>query len=446
MAGITRSNERDLVVNRLQNDATNSLYGKLRLSYDALADVAGCGIALQLCFLCIAAYPEDNIISPTYATAYWIGEGLVTGPKPFQIGEITSNRCKCRKMLLSARQRLTAVSSGRFFMIQISEEVIGSMTSLRVLDLSRTALQLLPKNMPCLKHLVFLRLCYVPIKRLPNTVAALKSLQILDLEGSDISQRPVGISKLTSLKALDIGFCEDLQCMPFGITHLTSLEYLNTHMQILPHAMTAMSKLKELYLQCPQLLQKEVSFCEFQHLRYIKLIQCSVLKHLPALRKPRILMQLEIVKCTNMEKLPEEFGKVGIFPKLDMFTVVKVEKMEQLPKLEGALPSLKTLTIVKCEALERIPQCYWNLKSVEKIRVYGCSKVQHVISEEEDFIRTKTKVLMIRVSNAEIQALEERYFEIRHGGGHFYYVEFWCNEVFRFLEFAMSSIIQTNRI
>ncbi|GLJ28804.1 hypothetical protein SUGI_0567840 [Cryptomeria japonica] len=91
MAGITRSNERDLVVNRLQNDATNSLYGKLRLSYDALADVAGCGIALQLCFLCIAAYPEDNIISPTYATAYWIGEGLVTGPKPFQIGEMYIN-------------------------------------------------------------------------------------------------------------------------------------------------------------------------------------------------------------------------------------------------------------------------------------------------------------------------------------------------------------------
>ncbi|XP_059077116.1 probable disease resistance protein At1g52660 [Cryptomeria japonica] len=55
MAGITQSNEWELAVKRLQNDVTNSLYGKLRLSYDAMADLAGYGISLQLCFLCLAA-------------------------------------------------------------------------------------------------------------------------------------------------------------------------------------------------------------------------------------------------------------------------------------------------------------------------------------------------------------------------------------------------------
>ncbi|GLJ28800.1 hypothetical protein SUGI_0567780 [Cryptomeria japonica] len=271
MADITQSNKWELAVNRLQSDATNSLYGNLRLSYDTLADVAGCCISLLLCFLCLAAYPENNIISPTYAIAYWTGEGLVTGPNPFQIGEMVHNVLRDLAHQIAAneekcffqagrglRQFPADVSSGyvrislidnslisvpkkfrasyirsfllasNTFLAEISEEVIGSMTSLRVLDLSPTALQLLQKNMGYLKHLVCLRLCYVPIKRLPNTVASLKGLQILDLEGYDISQLPVSISKLTSLKALDIGFYEHLQCVPYGSAHLTFLEYLNT--------------------------------------------------------------------------------------------------------------------------------------------------------------------------------------------------------------------------
>ncbi|GLJ28834.1 hypothetical protein SUGI_0568260 [Cryptomeria japonica] len=574
MAGITQSNEWELAVKRLQNDVTNSLYGKLRLSYDALADLAGYGISLQLCFLCLAAYPEDSIISSTYATAYWIGEGLVAGPDPFKIGEMYINlladRCliepvkknyegrvlcfrvhdvlhdlaqqfavKEEKCFFQAgrglRQFPVDVSSGyirislidnsltsvpRTFrashirslllagntsLAEISKEVIGNMTSLRVLDLSRTALLSLPKNIGILKHLVCLKLPYVPIKRLPNSDAALRSLQILDLQGSDIAQLPAGISKLTSLKLLDVAFCEHLQCMPYGIADLTSLEYLNasnspnigwkkcrrnrlsishlgnlnqlrrlgfqnngeiigegflgtmkqmeylyfhlTDMESLPHGMTAMAKLRELCLICPHLLKIENSICEFRHLSFIKLIQCDMLKQLPALHKLPSLKHLDIVNCPNKEKFPEEFGKGGAFPKLEVFSVVDMMKLEQLPVVEGgALPSLKTLTIMKCEALQRLPECYWNLKSVEKIRVYGCSKVQHVMAEEENFIKTKTKVQTIRVSTIEIQALEERYFDMRHRGGHFYYGEFWCNEVFRFLEFAMSFIIQRNGI
>ncbi|GLJ28798.1 hypothetical protein SUGI_0567740 [Cryptomeria japonica] len=574
MAGITQSNEWELAVKRLQNDVTNSLYGKLRLSYVALADLAGYGISLQLCFLCLAAYPEDSIISSTYATAYWIGEGLVAGPDPFKIGEMYINlladRCliepvkknyegrvlcfRVHDVLRDLAQQFAAkeekcffqagrglrqfpvdVSSGyirislidnsltsvpRTFrpshirslllagntsLAEISKEVIGNMTSLRVLDLSRTALLSLPKNIGILKHLVCLKLPYVPIKRLPNSVAALRSLQILDLQGSDIAQLPAGISKLTSLKLLDVAFCEHLQCMPYGIADLTSLEYLNasnspnigwnkcrrnrlsishlgnlnqlrrlgfqnngeiigegilgtmkqmeylyfhlTDMESLPHDMTAMAKLRELCLICPHLLKIENSICEFRHLSFIKLIQCDMLKQLPALHKLPSLKHLDIVNCPNIEKFPEEFGKGGAFPKLEVFSVVDMMKLEQLPVVEGgALPSLKTLTIMKCEALQRLPECYWNLKSVEKIRVYGCSKVQHVMAEEENFIKTKTKVQTIRVSTTEIQALEERYFDMRHRGEHFYYGEFWCNEVFRFLEFAMSFIIQRNGI
>ncbi|GLJ28832.1 hypothetical protein SUGI_0568240 [Cryptomeria japonica] len=372
------------------------------------------------------------------------------------------------------------------------------MTALRVLDLSRTALQSLPKNMGCLKRLVYLGLSFLPLKRLPNSVTAVKNLQILDLYRSDITQLPSGISKLTSLKLLDVSFCKHLQCMPYGISRLTSLEYLDafassniqwnkcrrdrlpisdlgtlnklkrlglhnngeiiqkgmlgtmkqveylcmhlTGMESLPQDIISMSKLRKLLLTCPQLLQIENTFCEFQNLGYLSLVDCGMLKQLPNLHNLPSLRHLHIVKCPNIEKFPEEFGKQGGFSKLEVFSVVKLRKLEQLPIVEeGALPSLKTLTIMKCEALQRLPQCYWNLKSVEKIRVYGCSKVLFVMAEEENFIKTKNKVQTIPLSMIETQTSEERYHDILQQGEHFYYGEcehfyygeFWCSEMFQ---------------
>ncbi|GLJ26644.1 hypothetical protein SUGI_0518030 [Cryptomeria japonica] len=219
---------------------------------------------------------------------------------------------------------------------------------------------------------------------------------------------------------------------------MMQMEYLYLHIigiERLPHNMTAMSKLRKLWLQSPELLEIESSFCEFQHLSYIILFKCKMLKQLPALHKVASLKHLEIMYCPSIGKFPVEFGKGGAFPKLEVFSVVEVEKIEQLPIVEeGALPSLKTLTLMKCEALQRLPQCYWNLKSLEKIRVYGCSKLQLVMAEEEDFIKTKSKVQRITISTTETRALEERYNNIHCHVEHYYYGEFWHNEMFQFLD------------
>ncbi|GLJ27047.1 hypothetical protein SUGI_0530350 [Cryptomeria japonica] len=556
MAGITPSNAWEFSLKRLQNDVTPSLYGTLRLSYDALANVAGYGISLQLCFLYLGAYPEGRVIYSTIATLYWIGEGLVAGPDPVQLGEIYVNLLADRCLIepvqkdyngkvicfrvhdvlhdlahqIAEREEKCFFQAGRGLQefpaddclghvrislkgnnltrvprafrapyihslllanntcfTEIPKEVIGSMTALRVLDLSRTALQSLPKNIGCLKHLVCLRLWNVPLKKLPSSIAALRNLQILQLGGSHISQLPSGISKLNSLKFLDISCCQHLQCIPYGISHLRSLEYLYTYkssnirwikgrgdqlsigdlgilnqikrlgfqnngaiiregmlgmmkqmeylylhltdMERLPHDMTTMSKLRKLCLVCPQLVQTEILICKFQHLSYISLFQCEMLKQLPALHKLGSLKYLVIVECPKIEKFPEEFGKEGAFPKLEVFSVVKLTKLEQLPLVEeGGLPSLRILTIMQCEALQILPECYWTLKSVEKIRVYGCSKV------EENFIKSRTKVQTVTLSTTETQISEDRYLSLLRRGEQFFYGEFWCNEIFRFLD------------
>ncbi|GLJ28856.1 hypothetical protein SUGI_0568630 [Cryptomeria japonica] len=563
MAGVAQSNEWEFALQRLQNDVKHSLSSKLRLSYDALAKLPGYGISLQLCFLCLAAFSEDEVVPAGIAIKYWIGEGLVPGPDHIQIGEmyliLLADRCliepihkdhdgkvinfrvhdvlhhflahqiaeKEEKCFFQARRDLgefpadeceghirislmdncltkvpkafgapyirSLLLAGNTSLKEIPKEVIGSMTALRVLDLSRTALQSLPKNVGSLKHLVCLRLCSVPIKKLPYSVGTLRNLQVLDLYQSDITQLPSSISKLTSLQLLNVASCQNLQWVPYGISHLRSLMYLNaggsrnvawnkcrrgrlsindlgtlnqlkrlvltnngeivregllgtmkqmeslfldlTDTEKLPHDITAMSILRTLWLACPHLIQIEDSLCGFKNMGYIRLFNCAKLKQLPPLQKLENLKHLQIVKCPNIEKFPEEFGKGGGFPKLEVFSVVEVEKLEQLPIVEeGALPSLKILTIMKCEALQRLPQCYGNLKSIEKVRVYGCSKVLHVMAAEEKIVKTKSKGQTITLSNTETQALEERYNDMVSRGEHFYYGEFWCSEMFQFLD------------
>ncbi|GLJ46817.1 hypothetical protein SUGI_0987270 [Cryptomeria japonica] len=534
MVGITQSNEWEFALQKLQKDVTGSLYSRLRLSYDALANVADYGISLQLCFLCLAVFKEDEVIYYSTATKYWIGEGLLAGPDPHQIGKryvnLLADRCliepllkdhdggvlifrvhdvlhdlahqiaekeeKCffrtgrdlrefpdndwsAYMRISLRNgSLTRVPkafraphirslllNGNPSLPEIPKEVIGSMTTLRVLDLSRTALLSLPKNMGCLKHLVCLRLRSVPIQTLPNSIAALRMLQILDLSKSKIRQLPSSISRLTSLQVLHVGSCEHLLSMPCGISRLKSLQYLNvygspnawakigwnsctrdllsindlgalkqltklslanygkiiregilgkmeqmkyltldlTNMESLPQDMTAMSKLRKFSLTCPQLRRIEFSFSGFHDLSYVNLFNCNMLEEVPDLHKLPSLKHLKIIECPSIGKFPEEFGKGGAFPKLEEFSIVELEKLQQMPMVEdGSLPSLKTLTIMKCEALQILPECYWNLKSVEKIRVYGCSKV--LTAMQDNFIVTNTKVQLVRLSATDTQS------------------------------------------
>ncbi|GLJ28845.1 hypothetical protein SUGI_0568430 [Cryptomeria japonica] len=231
MAGFSQSNEWEFALQRLQKDVTHSLSSRLRLSYDALSNLPGYGISLQLCFVCLAAFSEDEVIHTGIAVGYWMGEGLVAGPDPLQIGEIYVNlladRCLIEPILknqdgkvinfrvhdvlhhflahqiaekeencffqagkglvefpgddceghirISLRDNsLTKVPkafgapyirslllTGNTSLTEIPKEVIRSMTALRVLDLSRTAIQSLPRNMGSLKHLVCLSLCCV---------------------------------------------------------------------------------------------------------------------------------------------------------------------------------------------------------------------------------------------------------------------------------------------
>jgi len=110
---------------------------------------------------------------------------------------------------------------------EIPRKVMGSMVSLKVLDLSVTSLKSLPESVGCLKQLLCLRLRYVPITRLPASLTNLVSLEVLDVSRSNITELPFNIHKLTSLKYLSLNGCNDLHCLPRNLNRLTSLQYLD---------------------------------------------------------------------------------------------------------------------------------------------------------------------------------------------------------------------------
>ncbi|GLJ11731.1 hypothetical protein SUGI_0175570 [Cryptomeria japonica] len=98
MAGVTDPVEWDLTLQRLQNadklnpDVEKKLYNRLRLSYDALARYDP---HLQLCYLYIGAFKEDEFMYVEDLINLWIGEGLVTtnrpGYDPLEIGRAQVN-------------------------------------------------------------------------------------------------------------------------------------------------------------------------------------------------------------------------------------------------------------------------------------------------------------------------------------------------------------------
>ena len=96
MSGTTDAHEWDLAVRRLpiaNRQDKEAVYDRLRLSYDALGSYH---VNLQMCFLYLAAFLEDEMVSAEYkAIPLWMGEGLLEGQycghDPFEMGRIYIN-------------------------------------------------------------------------------------------------------------------------------------------------------------------------------------------------------------------------------------------------------------------------------------------------------------------------------------------------------------------
>ncbi|GLU05989.1 hypothetical protein SLE2022_230590 [Rubroshorea leprosula] len=121
----------------------------------------------------------------------------------------------------------TLILSSNPNLSEIPESFFGEMLTLKVLDLSGTAIETLPNSISELKNLSTLRLqLSKKLKYLPS-LANLKGLKKLDLHRSGIEVLPQGMEMLISLEYLDLLCCPNLKEIQTGILlNLSSLQYL----------------------------------------------------------------------------------------------------------------------------------------------------------------------------------------------------------------------------
>ncbi|GKV31681.1 hypothetical protein SLEP1_g40353 [Rubroshorea leprosula] len=121
----------------------------------------------------------------------------------------------------------TLILSSNPNLSEIPESFFGEMLTLKVLDLSGTAIETLPNSISELKNLSTLRLQLCKkLKYLPS-LANLKGLKKLDLHRAGIEVLPQGMEMLISLQYLDLLFCPNLKEIQTGILlNLSSLQYL----------------------------------------------------------------------------------------------------------------------------------------------------------------------------------------------------------------------------
>ncbi|GLU05975.1 hypothetical protein SLE2022_230470 [Rubroshorea leprosula] len=121
----------------------------------------------------------------------------------------------------------TLILSSNSNLSEIPESFFGEMLTLKVLDLSSTAIETLPNSISELKNLSTLRLQLCKkLKYLPS-LANLRGLKKLDLHKAGIEVVPQGMGMLISLEYLDLLFCPNLKEIPIGLLlNLSSLQYL----------------------------------------------------------------------------------------------------------------------------------------------------------------------------------------------------------------------------
>jgi dephospho-CoA kinase len=407
---------------------------------------------------------------------------------------LTDNKLRSLPRSLRVQEIRSLLMARNVDFNEFPRKMIRSMTSLKILDLSDTSIQCLPESIGCLKQLVCLRLVGLPIKELPASATNLVRLEILDLQASRIRELPADLHKLRSMRFLCLRSCRYLQNLPLKISSVTTLQYLSidrcpglwqrgdnntrkklasinnlcsltrlkflfiqnsgepiregtfgsmtqmeameltlTMMESLPHDIINMSNLRRLRLQCSHFVKMDFKFWQLHCLTQLTLFGCEMLEDLPDLDKIRNLKQLEIIRCPKIRKFPNEYGEIGAFSQLEIFSLAWLDKLEELPtvkKEEDTMISLQIFSIMECETLKLLPENYLNFKKLKKVKIYGSSMVLENLKLTRKVPKT---VEIVTVSSVETKEFAKKYLTVRDKMEGWVYGEFWSHDLFLFL-------------
>ncbi|XP_048132301.1 disease resistance protein RUN1-like [Rhodamnia argentea] len=170
--------------------------------------------------------------------------------------------------------------------ITILPDFIGNQKSLSVLNLGHTGIDCLPWSIVNLRELQSLVLAYTKIRELPYSIGNLESLLKLDVSGTQCLQLPKSIGDLSRLKVLDISYSW-IRELPRSTVELKELEELHAQ------------KCWDLEWEIPEGIWK-LSLLRVLNLEFTPIINVpETIKLLPRLEK------LGLCGCFELEVMPE---------------------------------------------------------------------------------------------------------------------------------------------
>ncbi|CAL2272375.1 unnamed protein product [Prunus armeniaca] len=229
---------------------------------------------------------------------------------------------------------------------------------LRVLQLQKCSLQVLPSSIGSLKHLRYLNLSFnEALMKLPNAICGLQSLQSLNHIGCvNLEELPRNISKLICLTSL---------CLTTKQTSFTQ------------NGVGCLKSLRHLYIiECSNLtsLPRETSY--LASLRTLVLSECEQLDlgNVNYQGTPLRLQKLWITQVPRMVALPEWFQ--GAANTLQFLLIGMCENLEALPEWFASFTSLTKLIIGTCPKLSSLPEGMRSLTSLRELVIEDCPELE----------------------------------------------------------------------
>ncbi|XP_004289199.1 PREDICTED: protein SUPPRESSOR OF npr1-1, CONSTITUTIVE 1-like [Fragaria vesca subsp. vesca] len=185
---------------------------------------------------------------------------------------------------------------------------LGSLTHLRELDASETAIRILPWSISVLKDLKVLSLCGCKGLQLFNWFSHLSSLTSLNLQRCGLAEQVLPtICCLSSLQILNLSE-NDFACIPNEIGHLSSLQLLDLSKNSLvsiPNEIGFLSSLQLLNLSKNKLESIPNEIGQLSSLQHLDLSDSNIVSMPESTLKLSELTELHLLRCSKLQALPQ---------------------------------------------------------------------------------------------------------------------------------------------
>ena len=240
----------------------------------------------------------------------------------------------------------------------ITGDIIGSIDSLKILDLSDNQLTGIPKEIGSLKNLVSLNISHNAVQNLPIEIEKLSSLQELDISGNDFKSIAPDLSNLPALKILDLSG-NHLTGLPEGFDKLYSLERL---------------MFKNNFLS---------TFSASEKLKNLKVLDLSVnkLTTFPSTIANLITLTEIDLSGNKFKEIPEQIGNLKNLE----YLALNQDSIKKIPNQIGNLKKLLSLNLSN-NSLTVIPNDFGNLVNVTQVNL----NANRLDSLPENFVNLKS--------------------------------------------------------